>query len=391
MDLTNLTSVIFNDVVNDTQVCYHLVYPKNFNLVKKSKVDPQIGGHSISKKRRRRGRPRKEEAKKSEDERRVADETVSDDKSDGNVIKFKSTRSGRVSRPPKHMSKFIDIKDARAASTATEINTTSVESHEIQTVEPQIQTIPEPKRIRKNVDKFTCAVCKKVNISILRLFVIETLHLKILWALKFQVYLGRKKLVKHYIAFPDHKTTIQKNLSQTNGLSINGTNSILFDELMKIVGHASQNERMPIFLAEISNFVNTVHLIKPKILQTEQGTLPSTEYYIDKNVSTVLDLPQGLKKLNDKAFDDSFQQNNNTFGPYILKEQKSCLEIPNDISNLQPLGYNLNIFPQVNEVNYDQISDNAVEAAELGKSSGEDLSHVSDIPLDLFSFNNLNN
>ncbi|XP_031632271.1 uncharacterized protein LOC116346389 [Contarinia nasturtii] len=352
MDLTNLTSVIFNDVVNDTHVCYHLVYPKNFNLVKKTKIVPQISGQTISKKRRRRGRPRK-----SDDEHRVTDETAIDDKSDDNIVQFKSTRYGRVSRPPKHMSKFVDIKDARVSATT---------AHEIQNSEPQ--SVPEPKKIRKNVDKFTCGVCKKV-------------------------YLGRKKLLKHYIAFPDHKDSIQKSQSQTNGLS-NGTNSFLFDELMKFVGRASQTERISMFLAEISNFVNTVHLIKPKILQTEQGTHPSTEYYVDKNVSKILELPEGLVQLNDKAFDDNVQQNNNTFGPYIKKDQPKCLDRPTDISNLQPLGYNLNLFPQVNEVSYDQITDNAVEA-ELGKSSGNDsvgdLTHATDIPLDMFSFNNINN
>lgn len=216
-----------------------------------------------------------------------------------------------------------------------------------------------------------------------------------LWNL--QVYLGRKKMLKHYLMFPDHKTPGQDSHAasqfQTNGLMVNGgTNSALFDELMKIVGRAAQSERISIFLAEISNFVSKVHLFKPKILHMEQGSHTSTtsEYYIDKNVSKVLDLPEGLLHLNDRAFDDHFQTKNNMFSTYI-DEMPATADISTlqpSLANLQPVGYNLNLFPQVN---YDQISDNAVEAEALGKSTvnATPESPILDIPLDLFSFNGI--
>lgn len=165
------------------------------------------------------------------------------------------------------------------------------------------------------------------------------------------MYLGRKKMIKHFLAYPDHKKPIQNNQPHTNGLETNGTNSVLFDELMKIVSTASQKQRIHMFLAEISNFVNKVRFFKPKLLQT-QGIYSSTEYYVDKNVSKVLDLTEGLLQLNDRAFDESFQQTNNTFNTFS--------------SEVSPLEYNLNLFPQGN---YDQISDNAVEAEVLGKSN----------------------
>lgn len=201
-------------------------------------------------------------------------------------------------------------------------------------------------------------------------------------------------MLKHYLAFPDHKIPpTQNNQPHTNGLTVNGTNSFLFDELMKAVGGASQTERISMFLAEISNFVNKIHLFKPKILHTEQGSHPSTEYYVDKNVSKILDLPEGLLQLNDRAFDDNCQQNNNKFSTYI-EETNGSTEQHSSLSNLQQqLGYNLNLFPQVN---YDQISDNAVEAEVLGKATENDtitdLPHetpILDIPLDLFSFNSI--
>lgn len=202
-------------------------------------------------------------------------------------------------------------------------------------------------------------------------------------------------MLKHYLAFPDHKITPpQNNYTHTNGLVVNGTNSFLFDELMKAVAGVSQTEQISMFLAEISNFVSKVRLFKPKILHTEQGSHPSTEYYVDKNVSTILEMPEGLFHLNDRAFDDNFKQNNNTFSTYIEETNGPPSDQLSSLSNLQQqLGYNLNLFPQVN---YDQISDNAVEAEVLGKPNENDnitdLPHetpILDMPLDLFSFNHI--
>lgn len=97
MDLSKLPSVTFNDVLNDTQFCYHLVYPKFFNLAKKQNrtqtsgtTNRQPGAVKNEKKRRRRGRPRKEEVaatKRSEEARRAPIEnTTTDDKSDANRV-----------------------------------------------------------------------------------------------------------------------------------------------------------------------------------------------------------------------------------------------------------------------------------------------------------------
>lgn len=167
MDLSSLTSVIFNDVVNDTQVCYHLVYPKNLNLIKRQKRVSQISGQSTAKKRKRRGRPRKEEIKASEEGRRVPEETLNDVKPDENAVQLtcSRTRYGRLSRPPKHMSKFVDIKETKV-STPTDVNSIPLEVHEVQSnVQTEIVKSPEavPRKIRKNVDRFTCTGCKKVN------------------------------------------------------------------------------------------------------------------------------------------------------------------------------------------------------------------------------------
>lgn len=389
MNLNNLTSVIFNDVVNEAQICYHLVYPKNFNLVKKQKRPFPASGQATAKKRRRRGRPRKEDVQKLDEGRRLPEDAANDDKKDENMVQLacSRTRYGRVSRPPKHMSKFIDIKDARAA----DIPVDPTQNFEAEPQPEAAKVLAEPKKVRKNIDRFKCAVCKKVTKSILPYDSNWILINPIL----LQVYLGRKKLLRHYLTFPDHQTTSTQPPSQfpTNGVLVKGNSSHLFDELMKIAGNASRSDRISIFLSEISNFVSKVAVLKANILHKEsENSLhsSSSEYYVDKNVSRVLDLPEGLLRLNDKALDDHFQQNNNTFNTFI---NESPTEDISSLSNLQQLGYNLNLFPQVN---YDQISDNAVEAEALQKTNGNDaigeLQHESpilDIPLDLFSFNSI--
>lgn len=173
MNLNNLTSVIFNDVVHDTQICYHLVYPKHFNLIKKFKRNSQSSGQTVSKKRRRRGRPRKEDVKKIEEGRRAPEESTTDDKPDENSVQLacSRTRYGRVSRPPKHMSKFIDINKETRVSTTVDATTpiamdTSENQNNFNMDQPDVANVPkittEPKKIRKNVARFTCAVCKKV-------------------------------------------------------------------------------------------------------------------------------------------------------------------------------------------------------------------------------------
>lgn len=210
------------------------------------------------------------------------------------------------------------------------------------------------------------------------------------------------------MAFPEHKApanrTLMSNQFQTNGGIINGgsgigiggggTNSFLFDEMMKLISQTAQTERISIFLAEVSNFVSKLDALKSKIIHsnTMQSHHTSTsEYYLDKNVSKILDMPEGLHQLNDRAFDDNFQT---AFSTYIDDRPVPAMDI-SSLSHLplQSLDYNLDHFPLVN---YDQISDNAVEAEVLGKSNGtdgiSDLQHenpILDISLDLFSFNGI--
>lgn len=189
MDLSRLPSVTFNDVLNDTQFCYHLVYPKFFNLAKKqnrsqASTSTQAGRVKNEKKRRRRGRPRKEETnQRTEEARRIAVENIaSEEKSDAKLVQLPCarTRSGRVSRPPKHMSKFVETR----ISSITDLNPIPMDTteplqsmngveHRATDINDTVKIAPEPKRVRKNMDRFKCKTCKKVmkgTLTNLRLF-----------------------------------------------------------------------------------------------------------------------------------------------------------------------------------------------------------------------------
>lgn len=169
----SMTSVIFNDVANDTQICYHLVYPKSLNLVKRPKRTLSKNGETVASKRRRRGRPRKEEAKKVEEPRRSDDNGADVKVEESLKLPCSRTRSGRVSRPPKHMSKFVDIKAPASSNeinlalpdppiiNAIDVNVTNSTTEDVQPIQTN-GTAPEAKKTRKNVARFTCGVCKKV-------------------------------------------------------------------------------------------------------------------------------------------------------------------------------------------------------------------------------------
>lgn len=400
----NLTSVIFNDVTNDTQICYHLMYPRNFGLIKGPKRMVQKNGGKTVNKKKRRGRPRKEESRRNE--QKAPETIVKEVTANEHIIKIpcSRTRSGRVSRPPKHMSKFIDIKDSKLMSTVVTSDIEPVNSvlnslsssMEISSIEqPHSEIVPEVRKIRKNVARFTCSVCKKVIIrQIILLYGITYVFIH------FQVYLGRKKLLRHYITFPDHKT-VENNSSHTqtsnssnfdiNEPYTNGGHSILFDELMKIVGQSLPGDRVPTFLNEVSNFVYKLKTLKSKLLQPPTIHQPIAEYYVDKNVSKIMNLPDGQIQLNEKAFDEHSppESIDKTFSTFI--DERPTSNMSSMSSNLQSLGYNLNLFPP--EVQYDHISDNAMEA-EIHQNDPiiNVMPHdaqMLDMSLDLFSFDNI--
>lgn len=211
----------------------------------------------------------------------------------------------------------------------------------------------------------------------------------------FQIYLGRKKLLKHYFNFPDHRTTNDDGFQSTrvNQISIaesppniNGIHSFLFDELMKVVGQTSQMERIPTFLYEVSNFLCKLRSFKSKLMHTNGTT---TEHFLDKHVSKLFDVPEGLVNLDTEAFDEHSHNNTNMLLDRFTESQ-AANDLSAAIANLTDLDYGLNLF---NPVGYDQISHNSIEAEVLAKLNEGPVTTqntpILDIPMDLFSFDNI--
>lgn len=162
----NENTLKFSNLLNESEVYYRLIAPSDL-LLRHRNVDVPLKRLKSENSRRRRGRPRKGLTKRS------AGEKPSDDAIDvstrnalADTTPLSRTRYGRVTRPPKHMSKFIDINEPAADHLTTETfgATTDAENkfQLEQTVEP-VEQLKEPKKIRRNLERFTCGVCKKVG------------------------------------------------------------------------------------------------------------------------------------------------------------------------------------------------------------------------------------
>lgn len=196
-------------------------------------------------------------------------------------------------------------------------------------------------------------------------------------------------MLSHLKAFPDHKMPFDHRPAESNGLANGGdatpspTNSILFNELTRSLSTISQNERCKYLLDELSNFVTHLNVFKNSLLPTcISENVDQQPHYVDKNVSLLLGIQEGSYDLNERVLEHYQCQT----------EQKSSaafeVNLPSVVS-IQPSKYDL---VPINEVNYDQITDNAMEAVSLDKILSKDsdvivTSPILDISLDMFQFN----
>lgn len=173
---------MFHDLLQNKQILYQLVAPKAkkksveatdnekvTEVVEEKLEDTEI----MAKPRRRRGRPRKDEVKRNEEERTIDEKNTNEVKEE---LPCSRTRYGRVSRPPKHMSKFIDVKEHLAPPPIPDnvnnlnelINQNAF--NPLQTIDKQkIEDLPKNLPIqsetkkKRNIDRFKCGICKKVQ------------------------------------------------------------------------------------------------------------------------------------------------------------------------------------------------------------------------------------
>lgn len=156
----------FSNLLSGSEVYYRVIAPSDLHLQKRTDINVSAAEVRSRRQksenlRRRRGRPRKGLAKRNVDEK-PADETAeaSTRVAPADATPLSRTRYGRVTRPPKHMSKFIDINEPAADHLAT-IEPENNAFQPERTV-ASAEELPEPKKIRRNLERFTCGVCKKV-------------------------------------------------------------------------------------------------------------------------------------------------------------------------------------------------------------------------------------
>lgn len=151
---------LFNEI-NASEITYRLVFPADIQL-KPNYVPvnkPLNNTHDvINNKRRRRGRPRKGENRPSSVNKMIENETNELLNEDPNTLA--RTRCGRVTRPPKHMSKFIDIQESPAVIK----DGLNLENSDFMDIDRETMNSSndEMKKGRKNLAHITCHVCKKV-------------------------------------------------------------------------------------------------------------------------------------------------------------------------------------------------------------------------------------
>lgn len=131
-----------------------------------------------------------------------------------------------------------------------------------------LENVAPPKRPRKISSKFRCGTCKKI-------------------------YLGKNKMANHFKLNPDHKPP-------------NDSESILYSHLMTLVHQRSSNEtKASFFLKELSNFVEEVHKLVPKLITNQEEN--SLLRNIDKHMASLLRINPGSYRLNMNVFDKNFK------------------------------------------------------------------------------------
>lgn len=177
----------FYNAQNSSEVIYRVIFPTELRLKSRHRVASNTvtaqNVQSTINGRRKRGRPRKGEVKRNGDDKCVEIDG-NEQRNGGDAVPLSRTRYGRVTRRPRHMSKFIDMEgnveedagdsfNGMVVDKTVEMATKCVieEIPEINSLETNIadtshteapQNNEKTKVRRKNLAQFTCKVCKKV-------------------------------------------------------------------------------------------------------------------------------------------------------------------------------------------------------------------------------------
>lgn len=155
------------DEASASEVCYRLVFPADLQLKASGRCvpAPQAAENPpdiIAGRRRRRGRPRKGESRQTSVNKAAEADAVEAANDESSPLA--RTRYGRVTRPPKHMSKFIDIEETPdAARDASNKMENELPDFDAGSFERSFASNEEVRKGRKNLAQITCHFCKKVG------------------------------------------------------------------------------------------------------------------------------------------------------------------------------------------------------------------------------------
>lgn len=259
-------------ITPNTNIIYRIVAPEDFNLKKddsSNQETSQILDNSERQKIKPKIRPTKRLKKKSEQ--------LSVPVPPQPTQPTARTRSGRLSRPPRHIKNYdlhkSDEDEKEIIINFPPIKTVSDsdlvvnDSPVISSLETKIQRFVNPEH--------KCGTCNKL-------------------------YLGKTRMVKHLENFPSHgdKSVVLAQLKETPKIL---TKNSLYDFFIKKIKATPITERSKLFINELSNFVKSLEDLVPQILkENPQGSID----FIDKNSSKILGIPCG-----DYQLDLTFQTN----------------------------------------------------------------------------------
>lgn len=256
------------EIIPNTNIIYRIVAPEDVNLKKddsSNQETPQIMDSSERQKIKLKIRPTKRLKKKCEQISNPAPPSQP-------IQPTARTRSGRLSRPPRHIQNYdlhkSDEDEKEIIINFPTMKIVSQETPKIKSLETKIQRIVNPEN--------KCGTCNKL-------------------------YLGKNRMIKHLENFPSHgdKSVVLAQLKETPKIL---TKNSLYEFFIKKIKATPITERSKLFITELSNFVKSLEDLVPQILKenSPQGSID----FVDKNSSKILGIPCG-----DYQLDLTFQTN----------------------------------------------------------------------------------
>ncbi|XP_053689550.1 uncharacterized protein LOC128738442 [Sabethes cyaneus] len=337
-------TVIYQNPVTSTNVIYSILNPKSLNLSlagtgRGTSATLTLQPHRGSRKPKKRGRKKKvlPEAGPNADGTINGQNTTAVNaelsKPLDPDIPVSVTRSGRLSKPPRYANNYFqNIKQKTEHSPPPP-----------PPLPPPVTRLelpaPDPETAEK-LPNFSAALSSTVNPSMAGSALSVTplsgadAKRKMKVPLQYRcstcnkVFLG-KRMQTHLQKYPSHNSerdcvgTERKKKAEKEEKS-----TYLYKHLFDLLQKFTENDKGRIMLKEISNFVDFVRALIPKLITNEEQN--STVEYIDHNVADVLRLNHGKYRLKLSSLAEEYKKLNHTVS---LLNNNNPTDSGNNISN----------------------------------------------------------